>query len=89
MTERQDLPPGEGLTALMKQRSEFLAALKAEVERRRKSSDNELELLVTNTLANFLSTWSPPRGWAKDQLDCGVFGPVTVRWRPRGSSSKT
>jgi hypothetical protein len=45
-----------------------------------RSGENELELLVTNTLANFLSTWSPTRGWAPDQLECGVFGPVTLRW---------
>ena len=42
--------------------------------------ENELELLVTNTLANFLSTWSPTRGWSPDQFECGVFGPVRIHW---------
>lgn len=41
--------------------------------------ENELELVVTNTLGNFLSTWSPTRGWSPDQFECGVFGPVTLR----------
>ncbi|WP_428938671.1 hypothetical protein [Fontivita pretiosa] len=39
---------------------------------------NELDLLLTNTLANFLSTWSPTRGWSPDQFVCGLFGPVTL-----------
>ena len=34
--------------------------------------------LVTNTLANFLSTWSPTRWWSPDQLECGILGPVRL-----------
>jgi hypothetical protein len=40
--------------------------------------ENELELLVTNTLVNHMSTWSPSRWWSPDQLECGVMGPVTL-----------
>jgi hypothetical protein len=39
---------------------------------------NELELTVTNTLLNHLSTWSPSRWWSPDQLECGVAGPVRL-----------
>lgn len=35
----------------------------------------EIELLVTNTLANHLSTWSPTRWWSPDQLEFGLLGP--------------
>jgi hypothetical protein len=40
--------------------------------------ENELALHVTNTLANHLSTWSPTRWWSPDQLESGIFGPVTL-----------
>ncbi|GIW75675.1 MAG: hypothetical protein KatS3mg104_0738 [Phycisphaerae bacterium] len=40
--------------------------------------DNHLELVVTNTLVNHLSTWSPSGWWSADQLECGVFGPVRI-----------
>jgi hypothetical protein len=40
--------------------------------------ENELTLRVTNTLANHLSTWSPTRWWSPDQLESGIFGPVTL-----------
>lgn len=42
------------------------------------SGENEIELVVTNTLANHLSTWSPSRWWSIDQLECGVMGPVKI-----------
>ena len=47
-----------------------------------RDGENELELIVTNTLANFLSTWSPTSWWSPDQLDAGIFGPVKIshRW---------
>jgi hypothetical protein len=48
-----------------------------------RAGTNELELLVTNTLVNHLSTWSPTRWWSPDQLECGVFGPVYLRISPR------
>jgi hypothetical protein len=44
-----------------------------------RAGKNKLELIVTNTLANFLSTWSPTTWWSPDQLECGVYGPVEVR----------
>ncbi len=40
--------------------------------------ENEIELLVTNTLANHQSTWSPSRSWGPDQLEAGVLGPVMI-----------
>lgn len=40
--------------------------------------ENTIELLVTNTLVNHLSTWSPSRWWSPDQLECGVLGPVRL-----------
>ena len=46
---------------------------------RLRAGENELELLVTNTPANYLSTWSRTRVWAIDELESGVFGPVVVR----------
>jgi hypothetical protein len=42
------------------------------------AGDQQLELVVTNTLVNFISTWSPTRTWSPDQLECGVFGPVRI-----------
>lgn len=39
---------------------------------------NDVELLVTNTLANMLSTWSPTRGYSIDQLGGGISGPVVI-----------
>jgi hypothetical protein len=56
----------------------FLAPYQFDLSNHLRSGANELELIVTNTLANFLSTWSPTRNWATDQLDCGVLGPVRI-----------
>ncbi|MGC4033082.1 MAG: hypothetical protein QM754_15365 [Tepidisphaeraceae bacterium] len=39
---------------------------------------NSVELIVTNTLMNHLSTWSPTRWWSPDQLECGITGPVRL-----------
>jgi len=62
---------------LMGQR--FLSPYSFQVAELLKQGANELELVVTNTLANFLSTWSPTRGWSPDQLDAGIIGPVVIR----------
>jgi hypothetical protein len=43
-----------------------------------RDGENTLELIVTNTLANFLSTWSPTSWWSPDQLEAGIFGPVRI-----------
>src|SRR4030095_11070980 len=56
--------------------SRFLPRYRFHLGTHLQSGENHLELLVTNTLANFLSTWSPTRGWSPDQFECGVFGPV-------------
>jgi hypothetical protein len=55
-----------------------LSPYRFEITEHVKLGVNELELLVTNTLANHLSTWSPTRWWSPDQLEAGVFGPVRV-----------
>jgi hypothetical protein len=56
----------------------FLAPYRFHLGDAARAGANGLELLVTNTLANFLSTWSPTRGWSPDQFECGVFGPVRI-----------
>jgi hypothetical protein len=56
----------------------FMPPYRFELRDALKPGANELMLLVTSTLANFLSTWSPTSGWSPDQLECGVFGPVTL-----------
>jgi hypothetical protein len=58
----------------------FLPPSQFDLDDALRDGENELELLVTNTLANFLSTWSPTRGWSPDQFECGVSGPVTIRY---------
>jgi hypothetical protein len=59
----------------------FLPPYRFDLTQYVRAGENELELLVTNTLANFLSTWSPTRGWSPDQFECGVLGPVVLRCR--------
>ncbi|HEX3356552.1 MAG TPA: hypothetical protein VHS31_06175, partial [Tepidisphaeraceae bacterium] len=44
-----------------------------------RAGENELELIVTNTLSNFLSTWSPTTWWSPDQLSFGVYGPTNLQ----------
>jgi hypothetical protein len=56
-----------------------LSPYRFEVTRFAKRGNNDLELLVTNTLANHLSTWGPTRSWSPDQLESGIFGPITVK----------
>jgi hypothetical protein len=58
----------------------FIAPFSFDIRDALREGENELELLVTNTLGTFLSTWSPTRGWSPDQFEAGVMGPVTVRW---------
>lgn len=43
-----------------------------------RTGENTLKLIVTNTLVNHQSTWSPSSWWSPDQLECGVLGPVRV-----------
>jgi hypothetical protein len=58
----------------------FLSPFRLAIDKQLQRGDNELELIVTNTLGNFLSTWSPTRGWSPDQFEAGVLGPVRLRW---------
>jgi hypothetical protein len=56
----------------------FIAPYRFELGDAARVGENELECVVTNTLGNFLSTWSPTRGWSPDQFECGVLGPVRI-----------
>ncbi|MDB5325180.1 MAG: hypothetical protein JWM57_749 [Phycisphaerales bacterium] len=56
----------------------FMSPYRFDISTLLRPGTNRIELIVTNTLVNHLSTWSPTRCWSPDQLDCGVFGPVTV-----------
>ena len=56
----------------------FMSPYRFDVSTLLQVGTNRIELVVTNTLVNHLSTWSPSRCWSPDQLDCGVFGPVEL-----------
>jgi hypothetical protein len=58
----------------------FMSPYRFDLAELASAGDNHIELVVTNTLVNHISTWSPTRWWSPDQLDCGVFGPVTIRY---------
>lgn len=60
----------------------FLPPYKFDILPALRPGRNELELLCTNTLANFLSTRSPTRSWSPDQLHAGIMGPVTLHLGP-------
>jgi len=56
----------------------FIAPYRFDLSALARAGANELELVVTNTLANHMSTWRPTRVWSPDQLECGIFGPVRL-----------
>jgi hypothetical protein len=58
----------------------FISPYRFELGQSLRAGENELQLIITNTLANYLSTWSPTRGWSPDQLEAGVFGPVAIQF---------
>jgi len=57
----------------------FIAPWRFDISQQLKQGENQLELMLCNTLANFLSTWSPTRGWSTDHFEFGIFGPCEIR----------
>jgi hypothetical protein len=51
--------------------------------------ENRIDLLITNMLANHLSTWSPTTWWSPDQLECGVLGSVTLWTAPESAPGRS